>query len=100
MYIVRLKSKAQKFIERQSKKIQKRLIKHIENLATNPRPSNSKLLHSKKQVYRIHSGNYRIVYQIQERKLLVIIAKAGDRKDIYKNRKKWLQAFPVPNTTP
>ena len=32
-------------------------------------------------------GNYRIVYQVKDKVLLVIVAKADDRKDIYKNLK-------------
>lgn len=89
MYTVELKPQAQKFIERQSKKIQRQLITKIETLRKNPRPPNCKLLHSSKRIYRIRTGNYRIIYQIKDQILLVIIAKVGDRKDVYKNLKKW-----------
>ena len=30
-------------------------------------------------------GNYRIIYQIQDRRLLIVVIKVGDRKDIYKH---------------
>jgi len=85
MYRVELKPQAQKFIERQSRKVRRQLIRRIEDLKEEPRPPGSRLLDDEKKIYRIRSGNYRIVYQIRDKVLLVIVAKVDDRKDIYKN---------------
>lgn len=85
MYSIELKPQAQKFIEAQSRKIQKQLIKRIEVLATNPRPSQSKLLHEGEALYSFRSGVYRIIYQIQQKKLLIVVAKIGHRKNVYKS---------------
>lgn len=93
MYTVKLKPQVQKFIEAQRPKIQRQLIGRIENLAQNPRPQDSKLLNSQKQIYRIRSGNYRIIYQVQDKKLLVLVAKADDRKNVYKNLTCTLKSF-------
>ena len=84
MYTIRLKPQAQQFIESQSKKIQRQLIKRIESLAENPHPPNSKLLHTKEKLYSLRAGNYRIIYQIKNKKLLITVVKIGDRKDIYR----------------
>jgi len=83
MYSIELKPQAQKFIEAQSRKIQKQLIKRIETLATNPRPPQSKLLHQHEALHSYRSGVYRIIYQIQQEKLLIVVAKIGHRKDVY-----------------
>jgi mRNA interferase RelE/StbE len=83
MYNVELKPRAQKFIAAQSKKTQKQLIKRIESLSVNPHPPNSKMLHSKEKLYRLRSGSYRIIYQFQHEKLLVIVATIGHRSNIY-----------------
>jgi mRNA interferase RelE/StbE len=93
MYTVELKPQAQKFIESQIKKVQRQLIHHIEILAQNPRPQNSKLLDSTRQIYRVRSGSYRIIYQIRDKKLFVIVAKVADRKNIYKNLPDLLQGM-------
>jgi len=85
MYRVELKPQAQKFIERQSQKVRRQLIRRIEDLKEDPRPPGSRLLDDEKKIYRIRSGNYRIVYQVRDKVLLVIVAKVDDRKDIYKN---------------
>jgi mRNA interferase RelE/StbE len=83
MYSVELKPLAVKFIAAQPKKIQRQLIAHIEALAVNPRPAGCKLLYTEEKLYRIRSGNDRIIYQIQDKILLVVIVKVGDRKDVY-----------------
>jgi len=83
MYSIELKPQAQKFIEAQSRKVQKQLIKHIEILATNPHPPQSKLLHEGESLYSYRSGVYRIIYQIQQDKLLIVVAKIGHRKNVY-----------------
>jgi len=85
MYSVELKPQAAKFIAAQSKKIQRQLIAHIETMAVNPRLASSKLLYAKEKLYRIRSGNCRIIYQIQDNKLLVVIVMVADRKDIYRH---------------
>ena len=91
MYTVKLKPQAQKFIEAQSKKVQRQLIQRIEALQENPRPPACKCLDAGKKIYRVRSGHYRIIYQIKGRELLVIIAKVGDRKDVYNNLKALLK---------
>jgi len=83
MFKIELKPKAQKFIKSQPKNIQKQLIKRIESLSANPYPSNCKMLHSKEKLFRIRSGSYRIIYQVQHEKLLIIIALIGHRGSIY-----------------
>ena len=83
MYRIEYKRRAQKFIEAQSRKVKRQLIERIEELQKDPRPPGTILLDSEKQIYRIRSGNYRIVYQVKAKVLLVIVAKVDDRKDIY-----------------
>jgi mRNA interferase RelE/StbE len=83
MYSVELKPQAQKFIEAQPGKIQRQLIRKIESLAENPRPPGSKVLHSRKKLYRIRSGDYRIIYQVRHENLLILIVKVGHRRNVY-----------------
>jgi mRNA interferase RelE/StbE len=85
MYSIELKPRASKFIEAQPAKIQRQLLAHIDSLSSNPRPASCKLLYADEKLYRIRCGNYRIIYQIQDKILLVVIVKVGDRKTIYRN---------------
>jgi len=91
MYAIELKPQAQKFIEKQPRKVQRQLVARIEALQKDLRPPQSKLLHSDKQIYCVRSGDYRIIYQIKKDRLLILVAKAGNRKDVYKNLWRYLR---------
>jgi mRNA interferase RelE/StbE len=49
-------------------------------------PQNAALLKGKqnKGIWRLKSGDYRIIYQIENDKLIVLIIRIGNRKDIYR----------------
>jgi len=83
MYQVKVAEDAAKFICKQDKRIQRRIINNIRGLAQNPRPQGCKKLQGYKDLYRISSGNYRIVYTIREKTLLVFIVWVAHRKDVY-----------------
>lgn len=70
--------------------IRRRVIADIEKLAGNPRPIGVEKLETKEKLYRLHIGpgkNYRVVYQVQDENLLVLVVKVGDRKDVYRGLK-------------
>jgi mRNA interferase RelE/StbE len=52
-------------------------------LAENPRPQGSQKL-SGRDRYRIRQGVYRIVYSIEDDRLVVVVIKVGHRKDVYR----------------
>ncbi len=56
----------------------------ILGLAETPRPPGTKKLEGVENLYRIRSGDYRIVYQIEEARLVVVIVDVGNRRDIYR----------------
>lgn len=60
-----------------------RVLQRINALADDPRPSGCEKL-SGLERYRIRQGDYRIVYEIQGRRLVVLIVKVGHRKDVYR----------------
>lgn len=64
--------------------IQKRLVKRIKALQNDPRPPGVKKLASKDDLYRIREGDYRIIYTIQARELVILVLKIGDRKEVYR----------------
>lgn len=83
-YRITIKKSAAKELEGIPGKDLRKLVKRIQNLSVNPRPHGSQKL-SNKQRYRLRQGDYRIVYSIDEQKLLIDIVKIGHRKDIYRN---------------
>jgi mRNA interferase RelE/StbE len=85
MYQVKVAEDAAKFIRKQDKHIQQQIINNIRTLAENPHPSGCKKLQGFENLYRISSGNYRIVYTIREKILVVFIVRIAHRKDIYRH---------------
>lgn len=60
-----------------------RILALIESLANDPRPSGSKKL-SGQERYRIRQGNYRILYEIKDDKLIICVVKVGHRREVYR----------------
>ena len=65
------------------KNIQKRLKPKILALAEKPRPPGVKKLQGYENTYRIRVGDYRIVYEIHDKVLLILIVEVGHRSDVY-----------------
>ncbi len=61
----------------------KKIIQKIQNLADNPRPPGCKKLTGEEK-YRIRSGNYRILYIIEDDILIIYVVKIGHRRDVYR----------------
>ena len=64
--------------------IQKRLVKRMKSLQNDPRPSGVKKLTGEDNLYRIREGDYRIIYTVQDKELIVLVVKIGDRKEVYR----------------
>ncbi|MBJ7450308.1 MAG: type II toxin-antitoxin system RelE/ParE family toxin [Parachlamydiales bacterium] len=61
------------------------ILKKVTLLAENPRPVQAiKLQPKSEELYRIRIGNYRVVYQILDKCLIVTIIQIDHRKQIYK----------------
>ena len=83
VYKVLLKASVEKDFATIPKKDLKKILKRIEELANNPRPSGCEKLTGQER-YRLRQGRYRIVYSIQHDELTVWVVKVGHRKDIYR----------------
>jgi len=60
-----------------------RILKRIEALKVVPRPSGVEKL-SGQELYRIRQGVYRILYEIKNDELVIIVVKIGHRRDVYR----------------
>jgi len=63
---------------------QRQVRQHIDRLAENPLPPGARELHSEEPYYRMRVGDYRIIYTVAARELLVIVVKIGHRKNVYR----------------
>ena len=75
---------AERQIKKLSKPIQNLIVKRLEELAINPRLPSVLKMEGEEGFYRVRVGDYRIIYEIQDRALLIIIVKVGHRGDVYR----------------
>ncbi len=83
-YNVELTRTAEKQLRRIAKRDRNRLVEAIRGLADRPRPNGARKLQGYDDVYRIRVGQYRVVYEVFDDRMVVIVLKVGHRKDIYK----------------
>ena len=65
------------------KKDRQRIVRRIRQLSDDPRPPGCQKL-SGHERYRIRQGPYRIVYAIEDDRLIVYVVKVGHRSDVYR----------------
>jgi mRNA interferase RelE/StbE len=58
----------------------------IELLSTDPRPAEAKKLVGGEGEWRVRTGDYRIVYEIHDSRLVVLVVALGHRRGIYRAR--------------
>lgn len=62
----------------------RRLARVIDALAIEPRPPNARKLEGEPDLYRVRTGDYRVIYAIRDRVLVVLVVAIGHRRDIYR----------------
>jgi mRNA interferase RelE/StbE len=75
---------AEKQLRALSVDAQRRLARAMVALADDPFPRGSRKLVGYQDVFRIRVGVYRVIYDVAEAQLVIIILKIGHRKDVYR----------------
>lgn len=83
-YTVDIDTKAAREIRALPRHEQSRIMAKAEALAGNPRPAGSVKLSGESGLWRIRSGVYRVIYQIQDARLLITVVKVGHRREVYR----------------
>lgn len=82
-YTIVLSRTAQKQLDKLPDAAADKIMETLEMLADNPRPPGCKKLKGR-QGYRIRTGDYRILYEVEDSQLLVLVLAIGHRRDIYR----------------
>ncbi len=85
MYKIIFEIDIEKTLRRIPKKDAQSIIEKIEELSKNPRPRWIEKMKSRPG-YRIASGNYRIIYTVDDKNVIVYVVDVDNRKSIYKNK--------------
>jgi mRNA interferase RelE/StbE len=82
-YTVVVTKSVQKLLSKMPDSLADRLENAMLGLEINPRPVGYKKLKGR-NAYRIREGDYRIIYEIEDKIVKVLVTNIGHRKDIYK----------------
>ena len=80
-YSILIKRSAGKEIEALPPKDRRRVVARVQALAGNPRPTGCEKL-SGEEKYRLRQGDYRMLYEIFDRELIVTVVRVGNRRDV------------------
>lgn len=83
-YKIKWKKSAYKELRNIPDKHIPKIIDSVEKLSVNPFPSGVKKLSGSEKTFRIRVGDYRIIYEIEQQKLIIQIIRVRHRKDVYK----------------
>jgi mRNA interferase RelE/StbE len=83
-YRIEVKRSAAKVLRKMPKADQKRIAEKIDSLAENPPDPDTTKMKGNNPFHKIRVGDYRIIYEIQEKIFVILIVKIGHRKDVYK----------------
>ena len=85
IYAVKFRPAVEKNLKKLPKKELRRIKRKIDALAENlPNPATTKMK-GNNNFHKIRTGDYRIIYEIHDDTLVILVAKIGHRKDIYKH---------------
>lgn len=83
-YKIEITTTAEKSLRKIPKKDIQKIVDAIQILAISPFPEGCRKLKGEEDIYRVRQGNYRIIYEVIEKRLIILVLKVGHRKDIYK----------------
>ena len=81
-YKVEFKPSVWKDLDDVPKADRRRILKRIQGMSDDPRPFGSQKLAGQER-YRLRQGDYRIIYSIEDGRLIVIVVKVGHRREVY-----------------
>lgn len=83
-YKVEWKNSAYKELQKLPRPIITRVVAAVSELSNEPFPHGVKKLIGSEFSYRIRIGDYRVVYEVFESRLIIEIIRVRHRKDVYK----------------
>lgn len=82
-YTVILAKSAQKQLDKLPDDTRGRVLRKLSTLEANPRSPDTKKLKGT-DAYRVRVGDYRIIYEIEDGKLLILVIQIGHRREVYR----------------
>lgn len=83
-YRIDIAAPAQRQLRKLDPRARRRVQAAIELLSEEPRPPAAKMLVNSDGAWRVRVGDYRVIYDIEDDRLVVLVLAAGHRREIYR----------------
>ena len=83
-YTIDVRPRARRSLRQLDPSVRKAIAEVIDGLATDPRPAGFLPLTGHRPYLRVRSGDYRVIYTVDDSARLVTIAAVGHRREIYR----------------
>ncbi|MDE0830157.1 MAG: type II toxin-antitoxin system RelE/ParE family toxin [Vicinamibacterales bacterium] len=83
-YSVQITRTAERALKKLPQNDRHRVARTVAMLAIDPRPRGARKLSGHDDVFRVRTGRYRLLYSIEDKRLIVLVLKIGHRKDVYR----------------
>ena len=85
VYTIDVRPRARRSLNHLDPSVRTAIAELIDGLAANPRPAGVTHLTGHRPYLRVRSGDYRVIYSVDDRARMVTIAAVGHRREIYRN---------------
>ncbi|MBE0610639.1 MAG: type II toxin-antitoxin system RelE/ParE family toxin [Dehalococcoidia bacterium] len=82
-YTVRIDRHAERQVRRLPPAVRERVLRAAYALADDPRPPGVRKMRGADRQYRIRVGDYRVIYEIHDNVLIVLVVEVGNRREAY-----------------
>ena len=84
-YVVEFAPAARRQLRKLDRPVQKRILRRVERLESQPHPrTGEKLKGTTEPLYRVREGDYRIIYTIEDDRLIVLVVRIAHRSEVYR----------------
>ena len=84
-YVIDVRPRARRSLRQLDPSVRKAVAQLIDGLAADPRPPGVAPLTGHRPYLRVRSGDYRVIYSVDDRARMVTVAAVGHRREIYRN---------------
>jgi len=82
-YAIDIRPRARRSLSQLDPAVRKAVAQTIDALSTDPRPTGTAPLKGHRPYLRVRSGDYRVIYAVDDQACVVTIAAVGHRREIY-----------------
>jgi len=83
-YILEFTASATREFRDLDRQLQRRITEKVTALCADPFPAGSKKLKGQADHFRIRVGDYRVIYRIDGKRVVIVVVRIGHRREVYR----------------